>query len=123
MKFRLTPEHIYPWPVTVIIPDQDHPGEVIEQVFTMTFRALPLAEAEAMDKEVAALSAPEQAKHQDDLLRNVAKGWDDVVDDDGKPIPFTPANLELAMQQSWFRIGCYRAYRQSLQGQAAKVKN
>ncbi|HTM77007.1 MAG TPA: hypothetical protein VL133_05210 [Devosia sp.] len=109
--------------MTVIIPDQDRPGEVIEQVFTMTFRALPLDEAEAMDKEVAALPAPEQAKHQDDLLRKVARGWDDVVDGDGKPVPFTPDNLEFAMQQSWFRIGCYRAYRQSLQGQAAKAKN
>lgn len=124
MKFVLTREHLYPWPVTVSVPNPDRPGEVIEQSFVMTFRALPLDESKVIDAEIAALAPAQQAERSDDLLRSVARGWDDqVIDDEGKPIPFSPGALELAMQHSWFRIGVYSAYRRSLQGRAADQGN
>lgn len=124
MKFRLTSDHTYPWPVTLNIPDPEKAGEVIEQRFTATFRAMPLDEAKRLDEEISALPAEQQTARQDDVLRRVIIGWDqEVVGEDDKPIPFSAAALEQAIQLSWFRIGCYRAYRQSLQGQAAKAGN
>jgi hypothetical protein len=125
MKFVLTREHLYPWPVTVSIPDPDKAGGVIEQQFTMTFRALPLDEGKRLDAEIAALPADQQANRQDDLLLAVARGWDDqVVGEDGKtPVPFSREALLQAMQHSWFRIGVYGAYRRSLQGRAAEQGN
>lgn len=124
MKFRLTAEHVYDWPVTVSIPDPDKPGEVIEQGFKMRFRAMPRDEAEALDAEIASLPPREAMKREDDVLRRVCLGWDDaVIDDAGKAVPFSSEALEQAMRFSWFRIGCYRAYRQSLQGEAAKRGN
>lgn len=119
MKFRLTSDHTYPWPVIVSVPDPENAGAVIEQSFVMTFRAMPLDEAHRLDEEIEALPAKEQSRRQDDVLRRVAIGWDeDVVGDDGKPIPFNQVALDQAIQLSWFRIGCYRAYRESLMGQA-----
>ncbi|HEV7345781.1 MAG TPA: hypothetical protein VGN60_09155 [Devosia sp.] len=124
MKFVLTREHHYPWPVTVTLPDPAQPGNVIEQKFNMTFRALPLDEAEALDAEIAALPTEQAAARQHDLLLKVAQGWDDqVVDDEGKAVPFSGETLQLAMQHSWFRIGVYSAYRRSLQGRAAEQGN
>lgn len=124
MKFVLTKEHVYPWPVTVNPPDPERPGELLEQKFVMTFRAMPRDEADAFDAQIDALPDAEKLKHQDDLLRSVAKGWDEnVVGEDKKPIPFSPEMLEQAMLHSWFKIGCYRAYRESLRGQAAAKGN
>jgi hypothetical protein len=118
MKFRLTSEHTYPWPISVTVPDPDKPGEVIEQKFVMTFRAMPLDEAQKLDDELAALPAREQVLRQDDVLRRVAIGWnEDVVGDDNKPIPFSTEALEQAIQLSWFRLATYRGYRDSLLAQ------
>lgn len=124
MKFVLTREHVYTWPITVSIPDPDKPGEIVEQKFNMTFRALPIDEAEKLDAEIQALPVEQQAARQHDHLRRLAQGWDDqVVGDDGKPVPFSTEALELAMVHSWFRIGVMSAYRQSLQGRAAQQGN
>lgn len=124
MKFVLTREHIYPWPVTINPPDPENAGQVLEQKFNMTFRALPRDEAKRLDAEIEALPAKEQAARQDDLLRKVCIGWDDdVVGDDKKPIPFSAAILEEVLIHSWNRIGLYRAYRESLQGAGAQQGN
>jgi hypothetical protein len=124
MKFRLTTEHVYPWPVVCEVPDPDDAGNIVEQKFTVTFRAMPKSEGEALEEEIAALPPKQQSARQDDVLRRVVIGWNgDVIGDDKKAIPFSAEALEQAMQFSWFRIGCYRAYRQSLQGEAAKKGN
>lgn len=124
MKFILTKEHVYPWPVTINPPDPDNPGAVLEQKFNMTFRAMPRDEAKALDDEISALPADKQLDRSDDVLRRVCVGWDDqVVGDDGKPIAFSAELLEQALQFSWNRIGLYQAYRQSLQGRAAELGN
>lgn len=124
MKFVLTREHLYPWPVVISVPDPENAGAVIEQKFTMVFRAMPLDESQKLDEEIAALPPEQQATRQDDLLRAVARDWDDqVVREDGTPVPFSIEALTLAMQHSWFRIGVYQAYRESLRGRAAAQGN
>ncbi|MBO0662153.1 hypothetical protein LQ948_04770 [Jiella sp. MQZ9-1] len=44
--FVLTDSYRYFWPVTVLIPNPDRPGQTIEQSFDIEFEAIPLEEAE-----------------------------------------------------------------------------
>ena len=125
MKFKLTREHIYPWPVKVNVPDPDKAGAIIEQTFNMTFRALPLDEAQALDAEIAELPEAERNARQHDMLRRVCVGWDDqVIGDDNKPAAFSAELLDqMLMLHSWYRIGLYKAYQESLTGRAAELGN
>lgn len=124
MKFRLTKEHLYSWPVVINPPDPDRPGHVLEQQFNMTFRAQPRDEGRAMAAEIDALPEAEQSLRQDDLLRSVCRGWDNnVVDEDGQPVPFSPAALEQMLMFPFVRIGIYRAYSDSQIGQGAQKGN
>lgn len=126
MKLVLTKKHLYWWPVTVSVPhpDQGHAGEMIEMTFRMRFEALPRDEARALYEQARALPAGEaEAQSHADLMR-VVRGWDeDVVDDDGKPVPFTAEALQQLLQISWYRIGVYRAWAASQVGEAAKRGN
>lgn len=126
MQFVLTKEHVYSWPVTINPPDPQYPGQVLEQKFNMSFRYMPLDQAEALDAEIEALPPKQQAVRQHDLLRRVCIGWDNNVVDDAKPpqpIPFSAEMLEAAITLSWWRVGVYTAYRQSISGRAAQLGN
>ena len=117
MKFKLIKAHTYPWPVTVLIPSTDKPGDVVEQEFVATFAAIPKSELEALDAEIAALPFEQQQARKDDHLKRVLVGWDEgVVDDDDKPVPFSPRALQQACEFPWFGVGCYRAYFESHRG-------
>lgn len=124
MKFVLTTEHTYFWPVTVSLPDPAKSGELIEQKFDIQFRAMPRDESDAFDAELAALppEAARQRKH--DLLKEIVLGWGDgVVDKKGHQVPFSAEALHQAMQMSWFLVAVYRAYAQSLSGDQARLGN
>ena len=123
MKFRLTNEYRYPWPVTIRVPDPDRAGEILEQEFTATFLAMPLDEAEALDEEIDEAPARDQVRRRNDVLRRVLVGWDGIEDDDGAAVPFSDDALNAAIQHSWFRIGVYQAYFRSLQGEAPRLGN
>lgn len=123
MKFRLTKEYRYPWPVKIRVPDPERAGEIAEQEFTATFLAMPLDEAEALDEEIDALKPRSQVHRRNYVLRRVLVGWDGVEGDDGAAVAFSPASLDAAIQHSWFRIGVYQAYFQSLQGEAQRLGN
>jgi hypothetical protein len=126
MKFVLTRKHLYWWPVTVAVPspDQDRAGEMVEMTFKMRFESLPRDEAKAMQDRIRALPENEaEAESHADLMR-VVKGWDDdVIDDDGKPVPFSPEALRKLLQVSWYRLGVYRAWAASLVGEAPRRGN
>lgn len=124
MKFRLTQDHVFSWPIKISIPDPDKAGDVVIRSFNMTFRAMPLAEAHALDAAWEKMTPKEQTVHQDDVLRRVCIGWDDgVVGDDRKPVPFSSEALEQALQFSWFRLGVYRAFRDAMDGRGAAEGN
>ncbi len=118
MKFKATATHLYWWPVTVQLPHPDpaHAGETVEASFKMRFEALPTDEAEALQK------APEGERHA--LLKRAVRGWnEDVVGEDDAPLPFSAETFDRLMQSSWFRIGVYRAWGESLVPGAAKRGN
>lgn len=126
MKFVLTKKHLYWWPVTVAVPhpDQARAGEMLEMTFRMQFEALPRDEAKAIYEQAKSLPAGEaEAQSHADLMR-VVQGWDDdVIDDDGRPIPFSPEALQQLLQISWYRLAVYRAWAASQVGEAARRGN
>lgn len=121
MKFTLTSNHRYWWPVKVAIPhpDKDKAGEQIEMEFRMQFETLPRDEA---DRIAELMKGDPSQVHAD--LKRVACDWDEnVVDDGGKPVPFSVEALDQALQISWFRLALYRAWGASLVDDAARLGN
>jgi hypothetical protein len=125
MKFVLSSAKSYPWPVTVRIPDPANPGSFVEQTFTA--RLIP-QDQDAWIADQAAVDAIEpfgaRMKASRAKLAARIEGWgEDVVDDAGNPVPFTPENLDRALRQSWFRIGVLEAIQASANGEEARLGN
>ncbi|MHB2265808.1 hypothetical protein [Aliihoeflea sp. PC F10.4] len=114
MKFKLADTHTYWWPIKVKMPDPDQAGKVLEFEFSMQFESVPLDQARAEDKAIAELAPAEQTGMRLDQMMKRCRGWRDVVGDDGGDIPFNETNLSRAMQSSWFRMGVFRAFDESL---------
>jgi len=78
MKFVLSRNHLYWWPVTIAVPhpDLDRAGQMLEMTFRMRFEALPRDEARIMQERTAKPAGEEEPNA--DLLR-VIKGWDEGV--------------------------------------------
>lgn len=124
MKFALIDTYRYWWPVTVSPPDPVNPGKFLTQTMKIEFEAENRDEALARMEKIAALPAEEQADHEFDELRRIVKNWDEVVGADNlTPIAFTAEVFDKAIQHSWFRIGVYRGYAESLSGDQARLKN
>jgi hypothetical protein len=124
MKFVLAQTHRYWWPVKVLIPDNANPGKFIEQVLKVQFEPMDRDAAIKQQEEYLALTTPsERSLHEHDQLRASCKNWDEVEGEDGSPVPFTDETFDAALKQSWFRIGCYRALNESLNGQEFRLGN
>ena len=124
MKFTLAKTVRYWWPVIVRLPDPENPGKIIEQRLKVLFEPKRRDEAFTAQEAYAKLTTPkERLLHEQAELTDVVKGWDDVVDEDKSPIPFTVEALDQALQFSWFRAGVYDAYAQSLNGEEARLGN
>lgn len=122
MKFQITAEHRFRWPVTVSLPDPDKPGRHLKQQFTGTFEAIPIDEAKKLFEETGAITdQAEAADAEIALVEKVLVGWDEaVVGDDGKPIPFSTETLAQANRWGWFRRGAIEAYQAALAKDPAK---
>jgi len=119
MKFVLAAAVSYWWPVTVRIPDPENAGAVIEQKLKVLFEPEDQDAALEQAEIYAGLATPkERAEHEHRQLARVVRGWDDVIDEEKKPVPFTEDNFRAALQQRWFRDGLYRGYAESLNGEA-----
>lgn len=57
-------------------------------------------EAELQDKEAPVV----------DFLKRVTNGWEDILDDAGKPIPFDEDNFASVMDQAGLPVVCFQAY-------------
>ena len=124
MKFKLTKSHRYWWPVTVRIPDPENPGQIIEQVLKVQFEPKSREEFLAAQEKAAKLTSLRAlTEHEVAEARDIIRDWDDVHDDDGLLVPFSPQSLELALQQSWFRRGINEALTSSMNGEAAALGN
>tara|TARA_R110002020_G_scaffold34066_34_gene103956 strand:- start:5883 stop:6248 length:366 start_codon:yes stop_codon:yes gene_type:complete len=121
MKFVLTSTHRYWWPVKVSIPDPDpsRAGEYLEMEFKMQFDSLPRDEA---DKVAELMRASSDNTYAD--LKRVSRDWDEnVVDENGKPIPFSAEAFEELLRISWYRLAVYRAWGASLVDEKARLGN
>ena len=121
MKFILTSEHRYWWPVKVAIPDPDptKAGDYLEMEFKMQFDSLPRDEADKISTLMRS-----DASHAYADLKRVARDWDDnVVDDKGKTIPFSPEAFDELLNISWYRLAVYRAWGASLVDEKARLGN
>lgn len=104
MKFKFEAISTFTAPVTILTPN----GE--EQSFVATFLYL---DDKANDEAVKL--------GNDELLRQVWKGWDDdVVDGDGKPLPFSTAQLELFLKHSFITNAVVLHYVRARMGLRAK---
>ncbi len=122
--FTLATSRLFTWPVTVRLPDPVNPGAFAEHGFIATFEAIGLDEAEAIEQAAAGDGGPlALARGQAAVIMRVLKGWADVVDADGRDIPFTPAALAGACGEAWFRTAVIAAYAQAISGQEARRKN
>lgn len=120
--FVLTEKRRYRWPVTVRLPGAE-PGTIEEQTFVALFEAPHRDDALAELEAISKLNGRDQ---EDALLAAVLSrvvGWEDVTDAAGSPVPFEPQRLRRAAQEPWFRAALDAAYRQSLNGEAARLGN
>lgn len=124
MKFKLTKSHRYWWPVTVRIPDPENPGKIIEQVLKVQFEPKSREDFLAAQERAAKMTTlRELTEHEVREVHGIVKNWDDVIGDDGQLVPFTPENLEIALQQPWFRKGVNDALTTSMNGEEARLGN
>ncbi len=123
MQFILTQSYRYWWPVRVRIPDPETPGKIVEQILKVQFEPKP-RDAQLADQEAAArlTSLRELTEHDIRVAREIIVNWDDVTSKDGH-VPFTPENLELALQQPWFRKAIQTALQESMNGEEARLGN
>ncbi len=124
MQFKLAKTYRYWWPVTVQIPDPETPGKIIEQQLKIEFEPMAQADLTTAQEESAKLKTlREVTDHGIRQIKRVICNWDGVVDDDGKPVPFTAEALEQALQHAWFRTGINKALSESQNGEEARLGN
>ncbi len=108
MTFRITTTPRVRAPVKLSI---EVDGTIEEHEFGATFRILPVSRAsgEAMRSDEGQLA----------FLTEAITGFDDLVDDDGKPTPFTPALVAAMLDRVEIRPALIKAYFEAAQKAAA----
>lgn len=126
MKFVLGKNDAVWWPVTVSMPDPENPGKTVQS----TLKALIQPEGqdaffEAQEAIAAHGTARAQATAERSYLAGRIKDWDwpDVIGDDQRPVQFSAAAIDTALQHAWFRTGLWAALNEVSLGQAARLGN
>jgi len=124
MKFQLSTEYLYWWPVTITLPDENQPGKWVKQNFTMQFAAIDEDRAKEIHAEISALPSEEERNaRKHDLLVEACRDWRDVIDGKKQPLPFSRELLVQALGVVWYRTGIYEAWARSLAGEEARKGN
>lgn len=126
MKFVVTRNRRYFWPIKVRMPTADmrRAGNVEEFTFRAEFEAIDTDEARQIREEVNALPADERHARQNDLLLRVVVGWDeDIVDEDKQPVPFETETLAQLLKNQWVSVAFWRAWGESMSGDSARKGN
>lgn len=139
MTFKLSTEVTFPWPVKVIEPNPEKPGEKIERVFTAIFALIDPDEAKA--SEEARLNILRQTKaeskakelraiqeqldlHDRVALRGVLRGWEkDILGADDKPLRFNEENFNALYRWPHVRAALLRAYKEAITDDGGRVGN
>lgn len=109
MSFKIKGSNTVKWPVTVNVPQDG--GTFKTQKFTGYI-------------ELIDYDAFQETLESDDsdaaLMLAVLKGWENVQDESGAEAEFTQQVAEQLSKIPYFRLGVIRAYRDAVQGGAAK---
>lgn len=135
------------WPVTVLEPDEDNPGTLIENEFQAQFVIRSRDQAKALQEERNTLI--KQLPGSDDYLKDYASAsakaeevnaaieahdnkvfhlnvtnWKDVVADDGKTrIAFSPDALDMVLNLDRVRLALVKAYDEAVSNDKARLGN
>jgi len=123
MALRLTQSPTYRWPIKITIGGDCEP-------VTFTFKAVfNRLSSSRINQLVEASNAKQRGEEIDpeidlsdvELLDELMSGWEDVVDEDGNPEPFTPSSLARLAELATAPTQILEQYAASLRG--AKAKN
>jgi len=92
--FVIDPNPIVQWPVRVRLPVAG--GEFADFRFPARIRVLSAADYAALspaDDSGATLTMPEILRNNVPAFQALVVGWDDIKDQDGNIVPFTPEKL------------------------------
>ena len=83
----------YRTPITVDVPTGD--GKSVAHKFAVMFARLPQDELDDLYRRMnpAKLDEGEKQLTDDELLAKVVTGWEDVLDDQDRPLEFNPDNF------------------------------
>lgn len=90
--FKLVTEIVAPWPVHIDVVRED--GTIGRESFTARFARMPESEFEALFAPIDAPRGDELKAHNRKMIDRIMRGWEDVVDAEKKPIPFSPENVD-----------------------------
>lgn len=112
--FKLTEDYAFDWPVAVQKPVDG--GSFQTERFTARFVLIP-------HREVEDVLTGRVENVDEDFLAKVFVGWgDDVMDEDGSPIVFTPEARSRLLSIPYVRSAIARAYFDAMLG-GARRKN
>lgn len=101
----------------------DEDGNVVENRIEMRFLLLKVDAAAEFIRDVVAFSAKEGEPDVDvpqgyaDLIGRISDDWRGVGAENGEPLPFTPENLRLLMNEGGMFTHVFNAFRSALAGQ------
>lgn len=122
--FKLADAARFKWPVTIRRPSDTEAGEMVEETFTGLFRALPREETSSFITQMREARGVEEISDIEIAqIVAVLEGWEEVVDDKGKPVPFSADTLAAANRWVWFREAVAKAYTAAVNGGSARLGN
>jgi dTDP-4-dehydrorhamnose 3,5-epimerase-like enzyme len=138
MSFKLSSELTFKWPIKVLEPDQSTPGKLVERVFMGHFAIIEPALAKETDAKRRAIleqiTEKTEAKDLKDIqalleahdfsaLKDVLRGWHDLLDEDDKPIPFNSETLKMVYAHQRVKNAFNRAYQEAVSEDKARLGN
>lgn len=126
--FTLASQCIVRWPVDIALP-ADGDAQVTAQI-RVSYRLPRHSETLEYLRAIDALAAREAAGERvtvdlialdDGRLRAHVVGWDDVIDESGAPVVFSPESLEAVIDIPWVRTALLSGLRDAVSG--AREKN
>lgn len=108
--FKLEEQKTVKWPVTVNIPRDG--GRTTKAQFTAHFELIT-------QDEFRDIYAQENASDED-LLRRVLRGWDDVAGAGDEAIDYNPDTREMMIRIPYVRAAMVSAYLECSHGKAAR---
>lgn len=134
------------WPVTVLEPDNDNPGTLVEKTFQAQFvvrsreetkalqekrnalvRQLPTS-SDYLNDEAAAMKKAEDIgalieAHDREVFHLNITNWKDIEDENEQPIPFSVDALDMALNVDRVRIGFATAFGEIVSNDKARLGN